>query len=88
MTKKLTIEGKSVEISDEDYDAMAHLGAQVGIGLYNAVFSSEAGRKAQGPSRGHPPRLAKDDVVAKNKDTAADRLHDVVEHMKKMRGQK
>jgi hypothetical protein len=84
MTKRITLHGKTVEVSDQDYDGLAHLGAEVGVALCGAVFNNQGVTKQQ---RGHPPRLTTEDRVAKAKTTAADQLHDVVASMKKLRGQ-
>lgn len=88
MSKKLTLRGKSVEVSNEDYDALAHLGAEIGIGVFNSVFDSESGKLLQGPQRGHAPRPARETQIAKHKSTEADRLHSVIEKMRELRGQK
>lgn len=87
MSKKITLHGKTVEVSDEDADSLMHMGAEIAIGLCNSVFHSEPGRQLRGPQRGHAPRPARDDVVAKNKATAAEHLHDVVQRMRQLRGQ-
>lgn len=88
MSRKLTLHGKTVEVSDEDADSLMHLGAEIGIALTNTVFNGEAAKQMRGPQRGHAPRLAQEHVVAKNKAAAAEQLHDVVQRMREMRGQK
>ena len=88
MSKKLTLHGKSIEVSDEDYDACAHLGAEIGIALTNSILHSESGRQLQQPSRGHAPRLTQETRVAKSKETAADQVHNVVQRMRELRGQR
>jgi hypothetical protein len=85
VSRVITLRGKSVEISDEGFDQLAHFGAELGLSMIHSLHNSEA---LQRPIAGHEPRFAAPEVdVAKRKATAAQRQHDVIRKMRESRGQ-
>ncbi len=84
MSRKLTLHGKSVVVSDEDADSLMHMGAEIALALTHTVFNGEAAKKLRGPQRGHAPRPAPEERAKKSKTDEAERLHSVVDHMRAM----
>ena len=83
MSKLITLRGRSVEISDEGFDQLAHFGAEVGLSMIGTLHNSEALKRPAG----HEPRFRPDADVARHRASAAQRQHSVVAEMRKSRGQ-